>query len=516
MNKIKRICSILMTAAIAFAAVGGWNVFAAEGEILYNEDFEGQTVDSVPSGIYSGTTNDLFSNPNKTPADESIALVKNDLTARIGNYLEIYPITWNNATNNSVGGAKIFLNKQVGKNDGTIVVEYDGLINLVGNPDGSKRLCLNNNYNGTSLQTIQLLNHKGADRNGDVGANNTHGFSLTKFNPATNKSTVSGMFSSDGGSLMLRENNAWNHYRFEINLNEGSTILWLNGKKSETWFETSLYNNVANGSGIIESLIFQNFNFTNFNPPNTTPWKLDNIKIYKLAPDPRQITVNTYDGKTIQYEINAGENTISEPISTMLSDIDIEFGVKLNPETVTAELKNDTTGVVEPITVEWKDNNKSAKLSVDKRYLDADSNYSLTINGTDIFGNSFTKPSVIRFKSANDGGLAILSTDIVKNGTGDLTQLASGDVVTARVTYILTDETMAEKDVILAVTGESENKICAFKQNVTDLNLAGCHTISVELNVGDVVPDTISAFLWSSKLRKPISGYRAIKIGESK
>lgn len=515
MNKIKRICSILITAAIAFAAVGEWNVFAAEDEVLYSEDFEGQTVDSVPNGIYSGTTNDLYSNPNKTPADKSIALVKNDSTDGIGNYLEIYPITWEDATNNSVGGAKIFLNKQVDKNDGTIVVEYDGLINLVGNPDGSKRLCLNN-YDGANLQTIQLLNHKGSDRNNDVGANNTHGFSLTKFNPATNKSTVSGMFSSDGGSLMLRENNAWNHYRFEINLNEGSTILWLNGKKSETWYETSLYNNVANGSGIIESLIFQNFNVTRFNPPNTTPWKLDNIKIYKLAPDPRQITVNTYNGKAIQYEINAGENTISEPISTMLSDIEIEFGVKLNPETVTAELKNNTTGVAESITLEWKDNSKSAKLSVDKKYLDADSNYSLTINGEDILGNSFTKPAVIKFKSANDGGFAILSTDIVRNGGDDFTQLAREDIVSAKVTYILTDENAVEKDAILAITGERENKLCAFKQNVTNLNLAGCHTVTVEFNVGDVVPDTVSAFLWSSKLRKPIVGYKAITIGESK
>lgn len=515
MNKIKRICSTLMTAAIFSAAVGGWNVFAAEGEILYSENFEGQTVDSVPTTVYSGTKNELYSNPDKTLVEEEYATVKNDSTAGIGNYLEIYPFTGTAATDNLGGSAKIFLNKPMSKNDGTIVVEFDGFINLVSNPDGCKRFNLTT-YNGKSLSAISLVNCKGGDRSGALGKNNTHGFSLNKYDPLTGKNTTSGLFSNDGSTLMLRENKAWNHYRFEINLNEGSLILWLNGKKSEKWYDQSLYSGVANGSNVMESVIFQNFNLERFNPENDKPWMLDNIRIYKLAPDPRQITVNTYDGKTTQYDMNAGENTISDEISTMLSDMEIEFGVKLKQDTLTAELKNVTTGSVEPVSVEWNDDGLSARLSVDKKYLDANSDYSLTLNGEDIFGNSFTKPTVINFKAANDGGLAILSTDITKNGGADFTQLASGDVVMAKITYILTDETMAQNDVILAVTGEKENKICAFKQSVTDLNLAGSHTVSVEFNVGDVVPDTVSAFLWSAKLRQPIVGHKAIAIGESK
>ena len=268
-----------------------WTV--VPGEYLYYEDFESQTVDQAPTTIYSGTANDLYSADNKTQIESEYAAVKNESTTGIGNYLEINPYTSSNSADNSSGGAKVFLSEPMGKDDGTIVLEYDGVINLVNVQDSSKRLSVNKlittKDGATRLETVQILNHKGVDRNNVMNGNNTHGFALTKYNPNADvtageaSTTATGLVSYDGQSLMLRKNNEWNHYKFEFNLNDGAVTLWLNGKISETWINKTMFQ-IASGDKL-ESFILQSFNAASWTTKNTTPWKLDNIKIYKKDAD---------------------------------------------------------------------------------------------------------------------------------------------------------------------------------------------------------------------------------------
>ena len=262
------------------------NWTAPPSEYLYYEDFEGQTVDEAPTTIYSGTANDLYSAENKTKMESEYATVKSDSTSGIGNYLEIKPYT-GSAADNASGGAKIFLSETMGKEDGTIVLEYDGFINLVNNADGSKRVSVNKlTSSGTKLEVAQILNHKGADRSKGMGCDNTHGFALTKYNPnpdseaGETKYTDTGLHSYDGQSAILRNNNTWNHYKFEFNLSDGTVTLWLNGKVSESWLNQTVYQ-ISKLSDKLESFILQNFNAESFNPANDQPWKIDNIKIYK-------------------------------------------------------------------------------------------------------------------------------------------------------------------------------------------------------------------------------------------
>ena len=294
---MKRTLSAMLAASMTIGLVGGVSVFAENEtestqdptpEYLYYEDFNGQTVDQAPTTIYSGTENDLYTVENKTQIDVSQAVVKNDSTQGIGNYLEINPYTSSNAADNASGGAKIFLSKPMGSDDGTIVLEYDGFINLVNNQDGSKRVSVNKlvtTKDSTSLEPAQILNHKGADRNSVMGCDNTHGFALTKYNPnadtsaGESKTTDTGLHSYDGQNAMLRNNNAWNHYKFEFNLSDGTVTLWLNGKISETWVNQAVLQ--ISKAYKLESFILQNFNAASWNPTNDKPWKIDNIKIYK-------------------------------------------------------------------------------------------------------------------------------------------------------------------------------------------------------------------------------------------
>ena len=96
-KKFKQICCGALSAAMLAAAP--MYAFAAETEILFSEDFEGQTVDSNVTGVYSSAQNEAWGKTDKTAPNDGTAVIKEDTV--YGKYMQI-------STNTD--GAKLFLN----------------------------------------------------------------------------------------------------------------------------------------------------------------------------------------------------------------------------------------------------------------------------------------------------------------------------------------------------------------------------------------------------------------------
>ena len=246
---------------------------AAPSEYLYYEDFESQEVDSAPTGIYKGEAINANSLLNKTAMTTDDAQVKKD-AENTNKYLEIQPHDVSDANDNSLGGAAIIFDTPLTKDDGTIVLEYDGLIESNSVEDDTKRLSLSKFYstgNDVSYHsTVQILSHK---RGSDL---NSKRFALV----AKGVSDPIDMTSLNDKQIMNWNKGEWNHYKLEIKLGDNGYVTgWVNGKISEQWQNEGARQ--VSVSYKLESFIFQNFNSTSWSAKNTTPWKLDNIKIYK-------------------------------------------------------------------------------------------------------------------------------------------------------------------------------------------------------------------------------------------
>lgn len=486
-KKFKQICCGALSAAMLAAAP--MYAFAAETEILFSEDFEGQTVDSNVTGVYSSAQNEAWGKTDKTAPNDGTAVIKEDTV--YGKYMQI-------STNTD--GAKLFLNKGVGKEAGVVVIEYDASVKLNYNGyNGTKPLqaVLTNSSRDTAGDALTLFNKRGSDKG------NWKAFTALFYNPETNK-FVNTLIQKEGGGDLIRIDDTWQHYKIELDLSTGEMCIILDGEKSETWINEQIYKNVTNGSSLLDALIYRSQPcIVDGVEKNTFPWKIDNIKVYIPAPDPNKITVNTYDGKTEKYDLKSGSNTLKNPVSTMLDNMTVNFGSKVS-DGVTASLKNNTTGAEEPVTLNVAGDGKTGTVTVDKKYIDANNSYTLTLSGTDASGNSFTTPTVINFTAGSDGGLAILSTEI---SPSDIGELKAGDTVTAEVKYVLTDTTQKKDNVILAITGEKASKLLYFGQTLADFDEVGLNTVTASFTVGGEKPDTLSAFVWDGGLRCPMTSF---------
>lgn len=488
-KKIQRICCGALTAAMVAAVP--MCAMAAETEILFSEDFEKQTVDSAAVGIYSSAQNEAYTKTDKTAPSDGTAVIKED--ALYGKYMQV---------STTGDGVKLFLSKGVGKESGTVVIEYDASVKLNYNGyHGTKPLnavLTNDSSRGSAGSAFQLIHQRGSDKG------NWKGFSAMYYNTETAKDVNTLIQKASGDGAIERIDDNWQHYKLEINLTTGEMCFYLDGVKSETWINKTIYSSVANGSSLMDALIYISQSaIANGVEQNTNPWKIDNIKVYIPAPDPEKITVNTYDGKTAEYDLEAGNNTLKNPVSTMLENMTVSFGSKVG-DGVTASLKNNTTGADEPVTLTVSEDGRSGKISVDKKYIDSANSYTLTLSGKDAVNNSFTKPTVINFTADTDGGLAILSTEI---SPSDLSGLSSGGTVTATVKYVLTDIAQKKDNVIVAVTGEKSNKLLYFGQTVANFDQVGLNTVTATFKAENDIPDKLSAFVWDSGLRSPMTSF---------
>ena len=511
-KKIKRICCGALSAAMLTAMP--MRAFAAETKILFYDDFENDEVGSAPSNVYKYQEGTVYSQVPKAQITTDYATVMQDTeTTNRTKYLNFKP------TSDDYKFIQMNLGEEGSKYDkGTVVFEYDGWINVDGNGyNNSKYFYLGSRIaNDDKRDKIQIFNHMSTDGRFTltkeqqqynalyfVSVSNKNNEPKKDYILSTGESLIHGL---DGKTLLRRDYSTWHKYKLEVNLENGECKFWIDGQESETWINTEAKHRIGYGDWgkqYLDSLVLRSDYSAGNLKEKMTPWKLDNIKIYIPAPDPEKITINTYDGKTEEYDLSAGTNTLENPVSTILDNMTVNFGSKVS-DGVTASLKNNTTGTDEPVTLKIADDGRSGKISVDKMFIDANNSYTLTLDGTDMFGNSFTTPTIINFTSASEGGLAILSTEI---SPSDISGLKSGDTVTAAVKYVLTDVMKKKDDVILAITGKKSNKLLYFGQTVENFDKLGVNTVTASFTVDDNIPDTLSAFVWNADLRSPAASF---------
>lgn len=499
-RKFKQICCGALSAAMV-AAVPAC-AFAAETEILFTEDFE--KADSL-NKIYHYTADYATKDNGSNGIDSNHVSVKTASDWE-SNFMEVTPTGKRGETTES-GYAKIFFNKAISKENGTLIIEFDEQLflkvatNNWSGLNGNKGISFQRTDESRAFKNgnnrVDMLNFQGSN-----GGGNVDGFFIYDFdtNAKTYVKRKSGENTSKPVDALWRNRDKWNHIKMVLDMKTGEYTLFVNGIESIPWKNKDAYNYLAQAGDFMDSLVFYSHHG---DAVDVGAWNLDNIKVYIPAPDPEKITVNTYDGKTADYSLNAGNNTLKNPVSTMLDNLTVNFGSKVT-DGVTATLKNNTTDAEEPVTLTIAEDGKTGTVTVDKKYVDANNSYTLTLSGTDAAGNSFTKPTVINFTADNDGGLNILSTEITPT---ELAGLKSGDTVTATVKYVLTDVNHKKDNVILAVTGEKANKLLYFGQTVKNFDQVGANTVNATFTVGDNIPDKLSAFVWDSALRSPVASF---------
>lgn len=273
-------------------------------EYLFYENFEGQTENNAPTDFYKddATHKYTYTAENKEIVSSDYAFISNDATH--GNYLELAPKATTPTDN-----AKVFLSEAVDRSDGTIVIEYDGLIDIANNgANGIKRIYATftgqkKDRTTINTQASEILNNKGSD----VG--NAHGFLEYVYQVTGNTYDVSyagtndrrllyyynDTTKNDVNNCIKRTNNTWQHYKMELNLATGTQQLWIDGKASEIWLDKNLYTKIKWEGYSIDAISFMNYSSC------TTNWLIDNIKVYKkdtakTSPFDGDITQNTNTG----------------------------------------------------------------------------------------------------------------------------------------------------------------------------------------------------------------------------
>lgn len=479
MKYLYKTLAVVITCCLAFSIpIMPKAVLADETtEFLYYEDFEGMNAGEVPSGIYSGKN--AYASREDNTATKELAEVRYDSDKK-SNYMYIAD------NKNAFQHAEIFFSEPV--SSGTVVLEYDVYIENGGSGyQYSSHKIVNANYTSDQTRkdstTFGLMNFKG--HGGGGSAISTALYSGTNvFNYAKRESDPE---DTDGVSYVV---NKWQHCRLEIDLDNHSERLWVEGVRS-----LEQENMALNTTKLMDGIIFS----TDF-APGRGAWKLDNIKVYKAVPSVRTLSVNSYTGTGKKYEVTSCKYDIPDIITTMVSNFDIEFTTALSD--VTATLINTSNGAEEAVTTTLTDS-KNCRIELNKKYLEANVQYILKINGTAMSGDAF-KNSEINFTTDTDGGFVVLNVSFDKNGGElDWQNIAAGDTVNANVGYVLTDETKSVKNIIFALVGEKSGKIYAYNQIKANMDKTGKNAITFSA-VLDEVPDKLTVYAWDMTTRTPI------------
>lgn len=302
---MKRTLSTILASTMAFSLFASLPAFANGEETtqppqptyLFSADFENDTVGSAPSNFYKDDSTNKFTyaDENKVAVSKDYAFISKDNTH--GNYLEL-------ASTTPQQWAKAFLSEAVDASDGTIVIEYDGLINIKTSGNDSRKYMYatitgqNKDRTSINTQNSELLNNKGSDVGNAYGFNElVHKTDGTVDNRY--KESYDGRVDKDGNqtknsrllyyyndtvknkyenesNCIKRVNNTWQHYKMELDLTKGTQQLWIDGKASEIWQDKNLHAKVKWEGFSIDAI-----SFSSYGDSSNPNWLLDNIKVYK-------------------------------------------------------------------------------------------------------------------------------------------------------------------------------------------------------------------------------------------
>ena len=460
---MKRTLSTIIALTMVLSLFSGLTVSAEDPdptvEYLFYEDFTTQTAGSAPTNFYKdeGTTHKYtYANKDKAETVSSdYAVIKNDTTH--GNYLELAPkatLLPQNMTQN----AKVFLSDAVDSSDGTIVIEYDGLININGNgTNGIKRIYATitgkkKDRTTINTQSSELLNNKGSDVGNEQGfqeyvyqvTGNTYDVSYAGTNNRRLLYYYNDTTKNDVKNCIKRTNNTWQHYKMELNLATGTQQLWIDGKASEIWLDKNLYTKIKWEGFSIDAISFMNYKNC------TTNWLIDNIKVYKKD------TAETSPFNTITPKKN-GEVEVKFSYAVNAEDLSVynADGEKINGKFEMSDGNKTATFTPNRIEDDGLYYVKVAKLAsgtvttqTTKEFTYAPGRTKMVISGLDKVAGSITPT----FTLTHTDGTEVKILMIVAAYKDDM--LVKADVKTQQLTT--TDETVATVPTITLAEGEAD------------------------------------------------------------
>ena len=228
---------------------------------LYYEDFENQTINAAPINVYDVSSYSTRENNGLTSELAEISSETND-----NKYLNILD------NNDKLQNAVIYLNKPVSK--GTVVLEFDGMIPKTAGVLYSCHKAVKAGFTSNSERSdstqIGIMVHEGKDG----GSAKDNSVALYHYNSeyavGVRTDINYAAKESDPKDTVEFELGRWLHYRVEVDLDNNTERVWLDGVISGEQHNLKLENNKA----------LDSFNFA-------TTWKgrgawfIDNIKVYK-------------------------------------------------------------------------------------------------------------------------------------------------------------------------------------------------------------------------------------------
>lgn len=290
---MKRTLSTMIASTMALSLFAAMPAFAAETDTtetneprtyLFYDDFEKDEVGKAPSNVYKYQEGTVYSEKPKEQVTTDYATVLQDSTTTNTNkYLNFDP------TSDACNDIQMCLDKEYDKK-GTVVIEFDGLFDTAGTGyNNSKYFWLGSRkVSDDTRYKIEIFNHMSTNlsntlteeeqKYGAVGLVSAQ----EETSSGTNGSSV--IRSRQGGYILARNNAQWNNYKIEINLENGECTIWLNGQIGKKWINSEVNHRIGTGASWgackLDSIVLQSMHSAWGNLTDTTPWKLDNIKVY--------------------------------------------------------------------------------------------------------------------------------------------------------------------------------------------------------------------------------------------
>lgn len=432
---------------------------------LYYEDFENDKVGEAPSNVYTHQNGQVYGSVTKTKVTTNYATIAQDTeTTNTTKYLNFKP------TSNDYKFIQMYLGEDGSQYDkGTVVFEFDGWIDVAGNGFNNSKyfyIGTRNTNESDKIQNQPIMNYMGSNRQTTLPAEDQGN---AAYYLLRNGDTDFYYIRNSGDNYILKKNDAeWNNYKIEINLENGECKLWLNGQISETWINNQVLYRIGNGAwgkSRLDSLVLSSD--ATSGGITTTPWKLDNIKIYLKD------TADTSPFETITSEKNG--------------DVTVKFGYAVNAE---------------DLSVYNADGEK-----INGKFVMSEENKTATFTPDRIEDDGLYYVKVAKLAS---GTVTTQTTKEFNYAPGRTKMVISGlntVVGTIAPTFTLTHTDGAAKEVVMIVAAYKGGKLVKADvktESLTTEDKTGAVATVPTIELADGEADTVKAFAWIGGTNVPI------------
>ena len=479
---IKRTLSTMLASTMALSLYAAMPAFAAEiGETetneprtyLYYQDFENDEIGSAPSNVYKYVDRKIYSEAKKELITTDYAKVVQDgTTTNTSRYLDFKP------TSNNYKFIQMYLGEDGSKyNKGTVVFEYDGWIDLDGKPiNNCKYLSLGvrGEKDGEEIKApykIDIMNYLGEDSSVPEEEKDSSHLLKRIVEEEAGKAKDSVIKSNGKDYIFKRDNAQWHNYKIEVNLENGDCRLWLDGKVSETWKNLYVNHNIGTkrdwGTRLLDSLVLGS-DYKVGDAIASTPWKIDNIKVY--------------------FKDTAETSPFGNITSEKNGKVNIDFGYAVNAEDISIY---NADGEKINGTFEMSNDNKKATFTPDR--IEEDGLYYVKL--AKLASGTVTPQTTKEFDYAPG------RTNMVISGLESV-------VGTIAPTFTLTHTDGVEKDVMMILAAYKDGKLVKADVKTQSLTTEDKNDVQIAkaptFNLLEDEADTVKAFAWIGGTNVPI------------